>query len=164
MGVSLPPEENPGNGGLSPWAAVEPVAAIAPSFPGAEAITSWRRFWNGCVPKRSVWGTVGMGVPLHGQEAPCREPGTAPAPLGTGCHLEGQAASCSGTPTRLGWSHLNSCFGFFVAIFLLLLLLLLLKNQSCARAWAGLVAGHGPSPRGAEPHADSVGSPTGAIL
>lgn len=65
-----------------------------------------------------------------------------------GCHLEGQGAFCNGTPTWLGRSHLNRVL-VFCCVFLLLLLLL--KNQSCVQAGARLVAGHGPSPRGAEP-------------
>ena len=66
---------DPRERGAVSWAAVEPAAAIAPCFPGVGAVMSWRRFCDGCVPERSVWGTAGTGLSLHGHGAPHREPG-----------------------------------------------------------------------------------------
>lgn len=115
MGASLSPspsKENPGKGELSPWAAVELMAAIALSFPRVEAITSWRRFWNGRVPKRSVLGDSGDGVAPPQPGSFLQGARHSPVSLGTGCHLEGQGAFCSGTPTWLGRSHLNRVMVF----------------------------------------------------
>lgn len=70
----------------------------------------------------------------------------SPMPQGMGCHLEGQAACCSDTPTRLEPSHLKSCFVFFTAF----LLLLLLQTQPCALAGRCWQWGNGLFPHRAE--------------
>lgn len=103
--------ENPGKGDYPRGAAVEPVATIAPSCFGVEAITSWCLVWNRHVPKQSIWETVGMGVPLHDQEAPCRS-------MGPGCYLEGLLQRQS---HLAGTVLFDSMFRCFVAFLLLLL-------------------------------------------
>lgn len=104
---------------------MELVVAIATSFSVVETIMSCCCFWVQHVPmKRLGDGGDGGAPPWPGISL------QSLMPQGMGCHLEGQAACCSDTPTRLGPSHLQSCFGFFIAF----LLLLLLQTQPCALA------------------------------
>lgn len=85
------------------------MAAIAPRFPGVEAINRVGvASGTGVFPSEVCGGQWGWRCPSM-----AREPGMAWTPQGTGCHLEGQASLCGGAPTPLERSYLNLCFGFF---------------------------------------------------
>lgn len=75
-------------------------------------------------------------------------------PQGMGCHLEGQAACCSDTPTRLRPSHLKSCFGFFYCIFVVVVVAA--PNPALCSGWAVLAVGHELFPRRAEPQVGAI--------